>query len=318
MSSRERCIVSIGSINADFQVRIERRPELSETLIGQNFLRASGGKAANVAFLATRLGMRALLIGRVGEDDLAEQALAPLRSAAVDLLGVTPAAGEATGVAMITVPPDGKKGIVLAANANQAWDDASVEEAMTVIRQTRPPSVLVADSEVPVNIVEAALEAAGRTGILRILDPSPADRVTDRMLRAADVAVPNPTEAETLTGITVDGEGAALKAGRELRRRGVGTALVKLPDGGCLVLGQAAAHAVKGPELEVVDTSGAGDAFAGALAVALAEEREMLEAARYAVAVSTYAVTAYGSQASYPERHEADRLLDQVITRSLR
>ncbi|MDZ8259287.1 carbohydrate kinase family protein [Nostoc sp. ChiQUE01b] len=130
-------IISLGSVNADFQVRVDRRPNLSETLLASDFLQLSGGKAANVAYLARKLGLPAVLIAHVGTDTLAEQALKPLREIEVDLQYVNTIEGKPTGVSMITVPPDGKKGIILAGNANNIW---TKEDIATVTRYGSQPA----------------------------------------------------------------------------------------------------------------------------------------------------------------------------------
>lgn len=294
--SHVACILALGSINADFQVRVDRRPDVSETLIAHDFTRLGGGKSANVAWLARRLGAPARLFGRVGDDDLAEQALASLREIGVDLAEVRPAAGAGTGVAMIAVPPDGKKGIVMAPNANEAWNDGDALRTAAAIVQAPPGSVLVTNAEVPAAVVERAMRAARERGLTTVLDPSPPDRVTDALLALADVVTPNAGEAQRLTGVECRDAASGIDAGRRLLARGAAAAAVKLPDGGCvLVAPEETVHVAPVP-VEVVDTTGAGDAFAGALAVALLKRRPRAEAIRFAVAASHAAVTGYGSR----------------------
>lgn len=305
-------VLSLGSVNADFQMRIDRRPDVSETLIGTGFCRLGGGKGANAAFIARRLGCAARLFGRVGADDLAEQALEPLRAAGVDLGGVSAVAGGTTGVSVITVPPDGKKGIVLAPNANRDWDDAACAALTRAIGAAPDGAVLILDCEVPVALAEAAAEAAGARGLRRILDPSPADAVSDALLCAVDIVLPNPGEARTLTGCTVADAAGACRAAEELSRKGPATVCAKLPDGGCVLWQGGRAQHVAGPQVDPVDTTGAGDAFAGALAAALAQGRDMAEAVRWAVAAADIAVTAFGSQPAYPDRAALDRRLALV------
>ena len=309
-------VLSLGSINADFQVRTERRPQPSETLIASDFLRLGGGKAANVAFLACKLDVPASLFGHVGDDDLAEQALAPLRAIGVDLAGVRRIGGAHTGMAMITVPPDGKKGIVLAPNANDAWGEPDAAEVERAVREAAPGSVLVADCEVPGFVVERALRAARQRGITTILDPSPAERVSDALLRLADVVSPNAGEAGALTGIDCGDTAAARKAGERLRERGAGIACVKLPDGGCVLVGEALFACVAAVPVDVCDSTGAGDAFAGALAVACLERRSWGEALRFAVAASHVAVTGYGSQPAFPDRAALKRMEQRLRVQS--
>jgi ribokinase len=141
------------------------------------------------------------------------------------------------------------------------------------------------------------------------LDPSPADRVDAELLAAADFVVPNPPEAERLVGVAVEGVEDAFRAAERLREAGVGTALVKLGDGGCVVVGEKVHEHVRSAKCEAVDTTGAGDAFAGALAVALLEGSSARDAARWAVAAADVAVTGWGSQPSYPGRGELERRL---------
>ena len=153
-------ILSLGSVNVDFQVRADRWPELGETLLGQDFLMIGGGKGANVAFLARRLRVNARLLARVGEDALAEEALRPLREIGVDLGATKRVAQERTGIALVIVRPEGDKGIILSANANTAWEPTDAEEVATEIQDAPPGSVLVTDLEVPVSIVQRTLETA--------------------------------------------------------------------------------------------------------------------------------------------------------------
>nr|WP_298111385.1 PfkB family carbohydrate kinase [uncultured Pseudomonas sp.] len=133
-------LLSLGSINADFQVRIEQPPGSREMQLATGFRRFSGGKASNTAWLAAHFGHRSQLLGRVGDDDLAEQALGPLRESGVEIAAVSRAPAQATGVAMIMVPPDGKKYIVLATNANDCWDQAAVDGMREVIARAPMPA----------------------------------------------------------------------------------------------------------------------------------------------------------------------------------
>lgn len=306
----ERHIISLGSVNVDFQVRAQRWPESGETLMADEYLMVGGGKGANVAFLARRLGVDARLLARVGDDALAEEALRPLRRMGVDLDATRKAAGQATGTAFITVRPNGEKGIILAANANGAWTPADYGEIAVMVREAPPGSVLVADLEVPLDIAREALATARQHGLRTVLDPSPAGRMTAELYPLADYLTPNPPEAAQLTGIEARSPEDALRAGRVLRERGVGTALVKLEAGGCVIVNRELQEHLPAPPVPVVDKTGAGDAFAGGLAVALLKGRSDREAARFAVASAALAVTRYGSQASYPDLAEVERLLE--------
>jgi ribokinase len=305
-------LLSLGSINADFQLRTEAAPGPGRTQMGRDFVRLSGGKAANVALLARRLGHPAALLGRVGEDDLAEQALAPLRRAGVDLAGVSAAPRQSTAVSMICVLPDGGKTIVLAGNANDSWDAAACAAAADAVNAAPDGSVLVLDWEVAPDAVDAALAAARRRGLRAVLDPSPAERLRPEWLDGLHAIAPNASEAGELTGIEVREPEDAAEAARRLARNGIELVCVKLSDGGCVLLEGGRLTQVPAVAVEVSDSTGAGDAFTGALAVALLEKQEPVAAAAFAAAASHLAVTAYGSQEAYPDRARIAEMLPRL------
>lgn len=309
--SSERCVLAIGSINLDLQVKADGWPEQSETLLGREFLCAGGGKAANVAAFAAKLGIPARLVGRVGDDSFAELALAELRSLGVELDGVRPSRGS-TGVSMIVVRDDGDKTILLAPNANEQWEDDAERALRAIVERCAPGSCVCVDLEVPERIVLAALQAARARDLPTVLDPSPADRASDEMLALCTYIVPNPREAERLTGVKVRSETDAKKAAERLLERKVANACIKLPDGGAALVSERGCELVKPAKVKVVDKTGAGDAFAAGLCVALFEGLPPRAALRTAVAAASCAVTRYGSQASYPTRSELDKLLAEA------
>jgi len=301
-------ILSLGSINADFHMRTKLQPERNEMLHASDFARLGGGKAANIAYLASRLGKATQLFAHTGDDDLAEQAMAPLRDSGVDVSGIKKIKNAHTGVTMITVPPDGKKSILMAANANGFWCQDDVAPVLLAIRSAESGSVLVADCEIPVFIVEQAMRTARQCDIKTILDPAPAERVTDALLKLTDFIALNAGEAKTLTGIECEDVASAMDAGNCLLERGVAVACIKLADGGCVVVEDGCAFHIAPVPVDVVDTTGAGDAFTGGLAVALLEQHPLHQAARFAVAASHLAVTAWGSQPAYPTRQQIERM----------
>jgi ribokinase len=302
-------IIALGSINVDFEVRAERWPAPGTTLLGRDFLMAGGGKGGNVAYLARRLGVGTRLIGHVGDDVLCEQALRSLRDAGVDLHSTKVVAGCPTGVAMIVVRPDGEKAIVAAGNANDTWTAADAHDAAVTVAADPPGSVLVADLEVPAFVTQQVVEAARRRNLRTVLNPSRPERMPDSLYPLIDYMTPNPFEARQLTGIAVESVDAAFRAGQVLVDRGVSTALVKLARGGCVVVTKDRRDYIPTVPVRAIDTTGAGDAFAGALSVALLEERPVLEAARFAVAAATLSVQKYGAQPSYPTRSELEHAL---------
>lgn len=305
-------VVSLGSINVDLTVQAGRWPEPGETLIGERFRMLGGGKAANVAVVAARLGHTARLVGRVGDDPFGDWALAPVRAAGVDVSAVRTAIGHTTGLATIVVRDDGEKTIVLAENANQRWTPADLRSACAAVDGAPAGSVLVCDLEVSHQVVEAAAEIARERGLDVVLDPSPAGRVTDRLLQLADAVTPNPAEARRLTGIEVRSPDDAAAAGERLCARGVAVACMKLPGGGCVIVSAGRPRHVPAPAVDVVDATGAGDAFAGGLAVGRLEGRAWPDAARIAVATASHAVTQPGSQPAYPQRDQLEALLARM------
>ncbi len=306
----ESVLLSLGSINADFQMQLERPLGSAETLPAHRFTRLSGGKAANRAFLARRLGVPAWLLGRVGEDDLREQALGTLGEIGVDLDCVSTARGCATAFSVIAVLHDGKKGILLAGNANDSWDDAAERIVADRVASAPAGSVLSVDYKAPASVVRRAAEAARARGLAVVVDPSWPDRVERQVLADALAVAPNAGEAEALIGVKVADLASAAEAARRLAALGPRLAFVKLEDGGCVLAeaGGAVTH-IPAVDLPVVDTTGAGDAFTGALAVALLEGKPARDAALFAVAASHAAVTAWGSQPAYPDRARIEALL---------
>lgn len=305
-------IISLGSVNADFQVRVDQKPGSTTTMLAHDFIRLSGGKAANVAYLARRLGVSALLLARVGNDDLGEQALQSLEEIGVDLSWVRKVEDVSTGFSMIAVPADGKKNIILAPNANDVWKEEDKKEVLQAIEQAPAESVLVVDYEVPAFIVEQAIITAYEKNIAVILDPSPTDRVDQQLFSKINYLSPDASETEGLTGIRPVSFDSALQAAKKLIATSLETAIVRLEEGGCVVAQANTILHVPPISVNVVDTTGAGDAFAGAFAVAILEKRSLLEATCFASAVSLYSVSTYGSQPAYPSREQIQSLYERV------
>lgn len=306
-------LLSLGSINADFQVRVDEPAGSRETLLAHDLCRLSGGKASNTAFLGARFGHRSLLLGRVGDDELAEQALAPLRQAGVEVDYVGQATGQSTGVSMIMVPPDGKKNIVLATNANDCWDDEAIDAMVAVIEGCDTPACLVLDYEVPASVVRHAIEAAARREIPVVLDPSFPDRMEQNLFSKLHAITPNVSEAEGLVSHPLDSLEKLTDAARQLQRDGPSVVCIKLGDGGCVMATADETLHIPPTGVEPVDSTGAGDAFTGVFAVALLEGREPREAAAWGVAAANLAVTGYGSQPAYADRQQVIELAQALL-----
>jgi ribokinase len=300
-------IVIVGSLNADLCVQVPRFPARGETITGGGFTILPGGKGANQACAAGRLGGHAAMVGQVGPDAQAEMLLASLRYAGVDVSLVATDDSAATGVALITVDHAGENQIVLAPGANGTFTPDRLAPAEPAIRAAR---VVLLQLEVPMGTVARAAAIARAAGVTVILDPAPAVPLPDDLLALADYLTPNEGELALLAdgAITAGEAGSAVidaQAGR-LRARGCRSVLVKLGARGARLV--TADGAVEWPAVPVraVDTTAAGDAFNGALAVALAEGHPIGEAVRFATVAAAISVTRPGAQPSMPTRDEVE------------
>ncbi|ANZ18891.1 PfkB domain-containing protein [Streptomyces noursei ATCC 11455] len=296
-------VLVVGSANADLTVRVARRPGAGETVLGTDLMESAGGKGANQAAAAARLGGRTALLARVGGDAYGELLLAAQRSAGTDVAPVIVDEHARTGTAMIIVDPDGDNSIVVSPGANAALTPDDVAAAKGVIAAS---AVVSLQLEIPLETVRAAAAAAEEAGTRVVLNPSPAPEDLDReLLAVADPLVVNEHEARALSG-RADGSPADWAAA--LRERGARSVVVTLGGDGALVLDDSGTTAVPGVRVEAVDTTGAGDAFTGALATRLAGGATLPEAARFAVRVGAAAVTKPGAQPSYPTAEELAQL----------
>jgi ribokinase len=294
-------VLSLGNIGADFACRVDSAIWSREQR-GHDLMRLGGGKAANVALQARRLGVRALLLGRVGDDDLAAQALDTLLAAGVDVSGVRRVPG-ATGVAFIAVPPSGDQHSVAVPGVNLGYDETDMIAIERAVETADPGAVLVVDWDVTPHAVTHAITCARRRGLRVVADPVPPKMVDRADLRHVHALVPNEAEAVALAGL---GHDDPIAAARMLAALGPALVCVRLAGGGCHVRHDGWAWQQQAAPGPVVDTTGAGDAFVGALAVALAEGRDEDDAVEWAVAASEVAVGRFGAQPGCPTRAEVD------------
>ena len=292
----------VGSINQDFILRVERRPEPGETITGAELSLFPGGKGANQAIAAARLGAEVTMFGRVGEDPFGEELVKNLRDNGVDTSRVETLSGAPTGSAFITVTPDGENTIIVSPGANRSFGPEVIEAANEDLRRTR---ILVAQLEVAVEAVETAARAVEEAGGRFLLNLAPPREVSDALLRWCDPLVVNEHEARFLLG--EEAQNPEESAGK-LLDLGPRSAVVTLgAEGAILAVGGSAQH-FPAPEVEAVDTTGAGDAFVGALAAKLARGAPLEEAVPYAVLAGAAAVTSEGAQGSLPTPEEIEKL----------
>ncbi len=304
-------IVVAGSLNMDFVVRVQRLPAPGETVLGTDFRMTPGGKGANQAYAAARLAgprIAVRMAGRVGYDLFADHLKASLAAAGADTGAVAGTKSAATGVALIWVDAQGQNSIVVASGANHAFAAADVAGLR---RTLRGASFLLVQLETPLDTVSALLALAREEGARTILDPAPARPLSRDLLGTVDILTPNEGEALVLLGrppARVSAADAPALASA-LRESGARAVVLKLGDQGCFFDdGERRLHEPAFP-VEVTDSTAAGDTFNGALAVALAEERPMPDALRFASAAAAISVTRAGAQASVPTLAEVERFL---------
>jgi ribokinase len=300
-------IFSLGSINVDHVFRIPGAP--SGTMVAHDVRVLPGGKAANAAVAARHLGARVALFGWVGDDVAAPIALQGPSSAGVDVAAVTTLSGP-TGAAFVLVQPDGDKAIVRVPGVNDA-PAADPDSIVTALRGAPAGSVLILDVEVSPRVVHAAVAAAHGQGVRTVLDPAPPDRVNDEIIESAHIITPDHTEAQALTGTPTDTDDGALRAAVLLHERGPSAAIVKLAKGGCALAWNAGSGIVEPPAVAVLDTNGAGDAFAGAVAWAVSNNFGPIDAARVGVAASALATTQRGGQLRSLNPRQFEQLRDR-------
>ena len=302
-------IAVFGSLNMDFVVRVDHLPAAGETALGRDFRMIPGGKGANQACAAGRLarhcGVR--MIGRTGYDLFGDQLKASLAAAGVDVSAVTATRSEATGIATISVDSAGQNSIVVASGANDAIRPADVEGCHAAFRGAH---FALFQLETPLEAVAAALRLAREKGARTMLDPAPARALTGEFLRAVDILTPNEGEALALLGRASArvGPAEAREITVALLALGTGSVVLKLGDHGCYYSDGARTLFSPAFAVTAVDSTGAGDTFNGALAVALAEGMPIASALRFANAAAALSVTRAGAQASIPSRAEVDAL----------
>jgi len=301
-----RTIVVVGSLNMDFVAQVERSPLPGETVHGTGFRTVPGGKGANQACAAGRLGGRVRMVGRVGHDVFGTQLRDSLAAAGVDVHAIRTADTEPTGVALIFVDARGQNQIVIASGANGCLTRQDVEQALADVTG----GFLLLQLETPLDTVAAAAARAKQRAMTVILDPAPARELSGPLLQTVDILTPNETEALVLLGRreTSVSLADAPEIARAIRSLGVGTAILTLGVHGAFLSTATIERHFAAPHATVVDTTAAGDTFNGALAVALAEERSIDEAIAFANRAAALSVTRFGAQASIPSRAEVDAL----------
>lgn len=296
-------IVALGSLNMDLVVRTQEMPRPGETVLGREFVTIPGGKGANQAAAAARLGASVDMIGRVGDDSFGPVLLDNMRAQGVSIDHVTVDAEAPSGIAMIIVDGHGENSIVVAPGANGRVSVDDLERARPLLEGAR---FLVMQFEVPLPTVQAAIALGRELGLQVVLNPAPAYPVDAAFLNGVTHLIVNETEAQLMSGVAVSDLATARQAGQALRRAmGIPHVIVTLGAQGALLISDEIVHIPTQP-VEVVDTTAAGDAFVGGLTVGILKGLDLVEAVRYATCAGTLATTVLGAQTSLPSAEQVE------------
>ena len=302
-------IVVVGSLNMDLVGCAARLPVVGETITGHTFFDAPGGKGANQAYASAKLGGRVSMVGRVGSDDFGRRMRANLEQVGCDASGVLALQDCPSGIALIFVADDGHNSIMVLPGANGRLTEADVEGSR---HQFEGAAYALLQLEIPLRTVAAAARTAHRAGGRVILDPAPAQPLSDELFSLVDVLTPNETEAAILAGLPprrLDPVQAA-EIGRHLQRRGARTVIVKLGDQGCVLVSDGEPRHLPAPKVQAVDTTAAGDVFNAGLALGLSEGTDFYAACEFANRTAAVSVTRRGAQTAAPSRAEVEALLE--------
>ena len=296
----QQTILVIGSSNTDMTVKTRVLPRPGETVLGGTFTMGAGGKGANQAVAARRLGGNVQFICKVGRDIFGDNAIAHYQQEGLDTTGIL-RSEEPSGVALISVDEHAENCIVVASGANNDLSEADIEASSDAISHC---DILLLQLEIPVPSVLKAAKLAHEAGAMVVLNPAPACPLPDELFRYIDLFIPNETELSTFSGMSVSDEKTAAEAAAAMQRKGVGKLIVTMGSKGSLLCEGGAPMFVPARKVQAVDTTAAGDTFCGALCVALSEGKTLPEAAAFATAASALTVQKMGAQDSIPYRKD--------------
>jgi ribokinase len=294
-------ILVIGSSNTDMVIKTAKLPVPGETILGGTFLLNPGGKGANQAVAAARLGGKVTFIAKRGNDLFGNQAMGLFMREGIDTQYIVKDPELPSGVALITVDSAGENSIVVAPGSN---GNLQQEDIPMKVFESGKFGILLLQLEIPLTTVEYSASNAAHNNIKVILNPAPARDLPDSLLRNIWLLIPNETEAEDLSGIKVKDISSSEAAASELQKKGVKNIIITMGEEGAFVKSETFTGLVPGVKVTAVDTTAAGDVFNGAIAVALSEGKDLKDAVIFANKAAAISVTRLGAQASAPYRHE--------------
>jgi ribokinase len=297
----EEKIVVIGSSNTDMVIKAARLPAPGETILGGKFLMNPGGKGANQAVAAARLGGNVTFIGKTGEDIFGSHARTVLQKENINTKYLFSDRDNPSGIALITVNDKGENCIVVASGSNSCLSKTDIDLAREELVSS---AIILMQLEIPLETVIHAVEIGFKAGKKVILNPAPAGKLPGELFGKLYMITPNETEAEVLTGIRITGIATAEKAAGELLSKGTGIVIITMGSMGALIARKDKMQLISSEKVNVIDTTAAGDVFNGALAVALSEGMDIEKAAAFANRAAAISVTRMGAQASSPYRWE--------------
>ena len=299
-------LVVVGSSNTDMIIKVPRIPKPGETILGGKFSKAAGGKGANQAVAAARSGGDVTFVARVGQDMFGDNAIQGFEENNIVTDHVFRDPEAPSGVAEIFVSEDGENSIAVAPGANSNLSPEDIDNSEDAINSA---DILLMQLEIPLETVQAAADLAHEKNATIILNPAPATDLPDELLEKITILTPNESEAELLTGVKVVDKESADKAAKKLQNMGVQKVIITMGKSGAYVLSDSFSGIVNGYQVDAVDTTAAGDVFNGALSVAIAENKSLKDAVKFANAAAALSVQKLGAQPSAPGRAEVDKFI---------
>lgn len=306
MVQMDNRIVVLGSLHTDLIIKVDSIPSLGETVLGKSFLRSPGGKGANQAVAAAKLGANVAMIGRIGSDFFGHELIKNMRRFGVNTEYMIEDESTYTGVALIMVDNKGNNIIAVASGADMNCCKDDVYLARRMIEET---DVLLIQLEIPLSVVQYAIDLAYNYGVRIILNPAPAQKLPNSLLKKIDILIPNESEAEILSGMRIDNLSSAKNAAYKILDSGVNDVILTMGREGALMVNDDESVHVKRVDVKAIDTTGAGDAFCGAMAVTVSSGMDLVDAVRYSNIVGALTTRKIGAQEAMPTEREFDDYL---------